>query len=147
MYTKKRGNWAPLIWTLVAAVLVFILLSRLEYLSTGPSPDPTPTLTPEENEASEREDWLMARHCDWGDIDDNLEDYIKSKVNKSGNVEFGPLFPAADHDTPAEFREKNMEVWKSWSMDGPSGVRIGGLAGAYIMLDDCYYWGPYLGLR
>ena len=89
----------------------------------------------------------MARHCDWGDIDDNLEDYIKSKVNKSGNVEFGPLFPAADHDTPAEFREKNMEVWKSWSMDGPSGVRIGGLAGAYIMLDDCYYWGPYLGLR
>ena len=34
-----------------------------------------------------------------------------------------------------------------WSMDGPSGVRIGGQAGAYIMLDDCYYWGPYLGLR
>ena len=67
----------------------------------------------------------------------------------------GPLFPAlldlrvitqAD-DPPDKFREKNLEVRMGWSMDGPSGVRIGGQAGAYIMLDDCYYWGPYLGLR
>ena len=133
--------------SIILVVFVVFLLSRLVCSSTGPSPNPTPTLTAEEIAASEREDWLMARHCDWGDIGDNLEDYVKHKVNKSRNVEFGPLMPAADHDTPAEFWEKNMEVWKSWSMDGPSGVRIGGLAGAYITLDDCYYWGPYLGLR
>ena len=133
--------------SIILVVFVVFLLSRLECSSTGPSPDPTPTLTVEEHAESEREDWLMARHCDWGDIDDNLEDYVKNKVNNPRSVKFGPLFPAPDHDTPAAFREKNMEVWKSFSMDGPSGVRIGGTAGAYIMLDDCYYWGPYLGLR
>ena len=41
LYTKKRGNWAPLICTLVAAVLVFILCGRAEKPSESETPTPT----------------------------------------------------------------------------------------------------------
>lgn len=97
MQEKNR----KVVGSILLVVLFIFLVSRLGGSSTEPAPDPTPTLTPEELAASEREDWLMATHCDWGDIDDNLEDYVKNQVNKSRNVEFGPLIPAADHDTPA----------------------------------------------